>query len=316
MDRRWWAGRVDAHEGDAGRRWHQIVEPLSAATPRGTVVVSGFACDAGVARNQGRVGAAAGSAAIRAALANLPVHECRRLADGGDVVCVGDDLETAQSELTDELARQLDRGFFPIVLGGGHEMAYASFSGLAVHLEGKRGAPCIGVINFDAHFDLRRAERANSGTPFLQIAESCEKRGWPFRYCCLGISRTANTAALFQRASALNVLWRLDEQLIASRLDETREALAGFIGAADYVYLTLCLDVLPAAVAPGVSAPAARGIGLDIVEPLVDDVVRSGKVAITDIAEMNPRYDIDARTAHVAARLVARVANGIALHQA
>jgi formiminoglutamase len=121
---------------------------------------------------------------------------------------------------------------------------------------------------------------------------------------------------LFERARALEVLWRLDEQLTADRLGETREALAGFVGSVDRVYLTLCLDVLPAAVAPDVSAPAARGIGLDIVEPLVDEVVRSGKLAIADIAEMNPRYDIDARTARVAARLAARVANGIALRHA
>jgi formiminoglutamase len=315
MDR-CWAGRVDAAEGNAGRRWHQIVAPLSPATPRGTVAISGFACDAGVARNQGRVGAAAGPAAIRTALANLPVHECRQLADGGDVVCVGDDLEHAQSELADELKRQLDRGLFPIVLGGGHEIAYASFNGLAGHLEGKGGALRIGVINFDAHFDLRRAERANSGTPFLQIAESCEARGWPFRYCCLGISRTANTAALFERAQSLDVLWRLDEQLTGVGLVESQAMLARFIGSVDYVYLTLCLDALPAAIAPGVSAPAARGIGLDVIEPLVDDIVRSGKLALADIAEMNPRYDIDGRTARVAARLAARIANGVALRSA
>ena len=63
--------------------------------------------------------------------------------------------------------------------------------------------PRIGILNFDAHFDLRHAERASSGTPFRQIAELCQASDWPFAYCCLGISRLSNTAALFDQAQRL-----------------------------------------------------------------------------------------------------------------
>ena len=48
------------------------------------------------------------------------------------------------------------------------------------------------------------------------------------------------------------------------------------------------------------------------VEPLLDLVVSSGKLKLADIAEMNPNFDIDGRTAAVAARVVARIANGVA----
>jgi formiminoglutamase len=89
-------------------------------------------------------------------------------------------------------------------------------------------------------------------------------------------------------------------------------ALQSFVAASDDVYLTVCLDVLPAAVAPGVSAPAPRGVGLDMLEPLIETVCASGKVRAADIAEMNPRFDIDGRTAAVAARIAARIANGVA----
>jgi formiminoglutamase len=196
---------------------------------------------------------------------------------------------------------------FPLTLGGGHEVAFGAFAGLAARLAGER-SPRIGIVNFDAHFDLRRADRANSGTPFLQIAEDCRQRGWPFHYACIGVSRYANTRALFERAGELGVQWVADEDVEATasfRLDK-------FLGAVDHAYLTFCLDVLPAQVAPGVSAPAARGVPLALVEPLVDAVLRSGKLRLADIAEMNPRFDDDGRTAAVAARLVARIANGVA----
>lgn len=304
-----WKGRVDAIEGPLGRRWHELVRPLDEKTEP-CVVLNGFACDAGVARNQGRVGAAEGPAAIRAALASMPVHDCDRIADAGDVACIGDALESAQAALAERIAGQLGRGFFPVTLGGSHEVAFASFSGLATHLARGDGSQRVGIVNFDAHFDLRRADRPNSGTPFLQIADGCEERAWPFRYCCLGVSRYANTRALFERARQLDVVWILDEDM--EQAEPAAGALAGFVSDVDHVYLTVCLDALPAAVAPGVSAPAARGIGLAVVEPLIEAVIASGKLRLADIAEMNPRYDVDRRTAVVAARIVARIANGVA----
>ena len=76
------------------------------------------------------------------------------------------------------------------------------------------------------------------------------------------------------------------------------------------VHLTVDLDALPAHVAPGVSAPAARGLALEVAEALVDDVLASGKLALFEVAELNPRLDLDGRTARVAARLVEQVARG------
>lgn len=318
-DMRVWTGRVDHAEGPAGRRWHQQMRPLETQTSG--VALLGFACDAGVERNHGRIGAHAGPLAIRRMLANLPVPGSGNLIDAGDVQALpgtdDDGLEAAQEALSGHVADLLARGLFPLVLGGGHEVAFGSFGGLARHLarhlasapaNGAPRPPRIGIINLDAHFDLRMANRASSGTPFRQISEDCQARGWPFHYCCLGVSEFANTVALFQRAEALGVLWRRDTDMDLSQRDATLAQLDGFLSNVDHVYLTVCLDVLPAAVAPGVSAPAACGVALDVIEPIVDAVGRSGKLRLADIAEMNPCFDIDGRTARVAARLVARIA--------
>ena len=306
-----WRGRTDPEEGELGRRWHEAIRSPSQG---GGIALLGFACDAGVARNQGRVGARSGPAAIRAALAGLPASHSLAAFDAGDVAPRSspddDGLENAQERLSASLAELLELCALPIVLGGGHEVAYGSFGGLARHLRNRMpgAVPRIGIVNLDAHFDLRLGERASSGTPFRQIAEDCTASGWPFHYCCLGVSEFANTAALFARAEALGVVWRRDCDMDLLQRDATLTQLAAFLSGIDHVYLTVDLDVLPASVAPGVSAPAARGVSLEIIEPLIDLVVTSGKLRLMDVAEMNPLLDIDFRTARTAARLVARVA--------
>ena len=308
VDRSVWQGRVDALEGELGARWHQRIA-LADEHSRGGVALLGFACDAGVQRNHGRIGARFAPTQIRRFLANIPVPQnAVALWDAGDVRCEGDALESAQAEFSARMAALLAQGVFPIGLGGGHEIAYASFGGLAEHLSrNAERAPNIGIINLDAHFDLRRDERASSGTPFLQIANECARRGWAFHYLCLGVSAFANTAALFERAGALGANWRLDEQMQERHLPEILAQVEAFIAPLDAIYLTIDLDVLPAAVAPGVSAPSALGVPLAVVEAVADRVCASGKLRVADLAEFNPEFDVDGHTARVVARLAARM---------
>ncbi|MCK2094361.1 formimidoylglutamase [Thauera aromatica] len=298
-----WTGRIDP-EPDSPR-WHQVIAPFATAAAAGAVLL-GFACDEGVRRNQGRPGAAAAPAAIRKALAGLAWHRSGPAYDAGDVVCADGDLDGAQARLAEKLAAVLAGGHFPLVLGGGHEVAFGTWQGLAAHLEGNgEHAPRIGIVNLDAHFDLRDPAHAHSsGTPFAQIAEAAAARGWPFRYACLGVSRAANTRALFHRAAELDVLMREDREITPVTLPEVRAALDAFIADCEHLYLTIDLDVLPAGEAPGVSAPAARGVPLALLEELLEPLRDSGKLRVADLAELNPEYDIDQRTARIAARLV------------
>ena len=262
----------------------------------------GFACDEGVRRNKGRVGAAGAPLAVRKLLANTAWHLNRPVYDGGDVSCPDDDLDTAHGRLAERVAAALDLGHFPLVLGGGHEVAFGSWSGLNRHLG---GSGKVGIINFDAHFDLRmKQEQASSGTPFFQIAEQCIAQGTPFHYACLGVAETANTQALFARADELGVWYVKDEAMSERALPTLLSGLDAFIACCDHLYLTIDLDVLPGNLMPGVSAPAARGVELAVIEPLIAHIRASGKLRLADLAELNPTLDQDNRSARVAARLV------------
>lgn len=305
-----WSGRTDAAEGGRARRWHQVVRPRDiAAAP---VALVGFACDAGVVRNQGRPGAVAGPAALRRALANVPVHALEEVDDLGDVACAADALEQAQAEFGEVVSGVIRSSGVPIGLGGGHEIAYGSYLGLQQALSAAGDGRPVGIVNFDAHFDLRAGERASSGTPFRQILEHAAASDRPVEYLCIGVSRFSNTPALFERARSLGVRWVLDEDTRADRHANLLEEVTGLLARVGHLYLTVCLDVFPAAVAPGVSAPAALGIDPGLVERLVDVVTASGKLKVADVAELNPKFDIDSRTARLAARLVARIAEGLA----
>ena len=129
---------------------------------------------------------------------------------------------------------------------------------------------------------------------------------------CVGASEAANTPALFDRARALGVTIVTD---LEAAQPEASLQLQRFIEASSAVYLTFCLDVLPPAVAPGVSAPAGLGVALHRVVTLLKDALvacghgRPGsKLLLADMAELNPRFDSDGRTARTAARLVYELA--------
>ncbi|MBR5495106.1 MAG: formimidoylglutamase, partial [Psychrobacter sp.] len=286
----------------------------------------GFACDQGVRRNQGRVGARAAPPLIRRAFATLPViaplQTCydnqlaTLLGDAGDIYCHDDDdfaahtLEQAQLKYADKVSAIVKQGGLPIGLGGGHAIAYGSFLGLWQALENTSEAnatPTIGIINFDAHLDIRQSDVATSGTPFRQIAEHLDAHGQPFHYCCIGVSRFSNTAALFDRAEQLDVHIISDEDCHYQPWQILADQVINFINQVDVVYLTIDMDCLPANVVPGVSAPAAYGIELRFVERMVKTIMATGKVKMADIAEINPTFDIDGRSCKVAARLLATI---------
>ncbi len=313
-----WQGRIDSEETPTALRWHQKVKAWNRSFDlEHANVLLGFVCDEGVRRNLGRPGARNGPAAIRSALANLAYFQSACSYDAGDVVCNNQDLEQAQATLVEQVSNILQHNGFPIILGGGHEMAWGSFLGLTNYLNNVDTQRRIGIINFDAHFDLRNPQpQSSSGTPFRQIAQWCDDRNKKFNYMALGINQSANTAALFEYAKQKNVRWVSDADCTLDRLDIIEVSLANFLNKIDDLYLTICLDVFPASVAPGVSAPAAVGVDPFVIIKLIQMLKALCKeqqviCRLSDIAELNPDYDQDNQTANLAARLIHEFASDV-----
>ncbi|BDH58447.1 hypothetical protein MTP03_33860 [Tsukamurella sp. PLM1] len=109
-----WTGRDDG-PGPEHLRWYSA---MASGPVAGATALIGFASDAGVVRNLGRPGAAAGPAALRGALGTLALAGDLDVTDLGDVVVTGDgDLETGQERLGAAVTSVLDDGGLPVVLG-------------------------------------------------------------------------------------------------------------------------------------------------------------------------------------------------------
>ncbi|MFC4128705.1 formimidoylglutamase [Nocardia rhizosphaerae] len=296
-----WTGRVDGTTPEH-LRWHQAVTEYVPGGDTGACAFLGFASDAGIRRNKGRPGAAQGPGALRRALSPMALRTPLRAVDAGTVTVFGDDLEGGQHLLGTKVSGLLDDGAFPVVLGGGHEVAYGTYLGVAGSTRRTTGTR-VGILNLDAHFDLRPDPVPSSGTPFRQILDADPD----VRYAVLGISQPSNTTVLFDTADRFGVSYLLDDDCEPTRAGDF---VAGFLAGIDLLHLTIDLDVLPAAVAPGVSAPAAFGVPLSVVQAVCDQVTGSGKLAVVDVAELNPALDPDQRTARTAARLIHRIVTG------
>jgi len=311
-----WQGRIDDEENSPAPRWHQKIQAWDGSSDLNhNSTLLGFACDEGVSRNQGRIGARYGPSALRRAMANMAYFQKNNALDAGDILCEAQDLEQAQQQLANHVENILHHHGLPLVLGGGHEQAWGNFLGISQYVSKTQANQQIGIINFDAHFDLRNPlPQATSGTPFRQIASYCEHNQKNFNYLVFGINPTANTSALFEFAKQHQVIWHNDIHCTLSNIAKLETQLQNFLPSIDALYLTICLDVFAANLAPGVSAPSVIGIDPVVVIHLIKVIktlckTHGVKLMLADIAELNPNYDINAMTAKLAARLVHEIVN-------
>lgn len=269
-----------------------------------TIALLGYSSDEGVRRNHGRIGSVHGPDAIRKQLGKMPNHlkQETRLIDLGNLECEDQNLEGLQNELSEAVKYILENNAIPIILGGSHDLAYGHYNGLVKHIpEGKT----IGIINFDAHFDLRPNTNGNSsGTPFYQIAMEHQAKGTLFKYLALGVRRDANTKNLYEFAEAHQAYYLQRKYFCMTHSEHVELRLIQFIEDVDFLYTTIDLDGFSSAYAPGVSAPSPMGFSPDIIIKSLKLIIESEKLLGLDVAELNPKYDIDDQTAKLAASLV------------
>lgn len=295
-----WQGRLDGEE----LLYHRIFQRVKAESNYDLIstndfVLHGFAVDEGVRRNKGRQGAKDAPDVIRKNMSNFPViRPDFSLLDFGNITCEDGNLENTQNELAKNVSKVLLKGGKSLVLGGGHEVTFGHYRGVKTAFQEQK----IGIVNFDAHFDNRQPENgvgASSGTGFWQIAQEGE-----INSLHIGIQRNSNTLKLFDTAHQFGMKYILADELFFENLPSIYERVNELAESVDFLYMTICMDVFNASIAPGVSASAYNGIFADAAFMHVyRHILRNEKLIALDIAEVNPGLDIQDHTARLAASL-------------
>jgi agmatinase len=181
----------------------------------------------------------------------------------------------------------LAEGWRPLALGGDHSVTYPILRAMS------RSHPSLTILHLDAHPDLYQefeGDRFSHACPFARIMEE----GLAQRLVQVGV-RTLNP---HQRSQAQK--YGVEQIEMRSWEKGDRPAVDG------RVYLSVDLDVLDPAFAPGVSHREPGGLSVREVLSLVQ--LAGGTLVGADVVEYNPREDLAGVTATAAAKIVKEIA--------
>jgi agmatinase len=233
-----------------------------------------------------------------------------RIVDFGDAPVVPADAERSHKAIEATLRAVLAADAMPIVLGGDHSITEPEVAACAaVH------GP-IGLVHFDSHTDTGTqvfgAERSH-GTPMYRLVEA----GWidPKRYVQIGLRGYWPGEAEFawQRNRGITSLFMHDvrDQGIEALIERAIEAVGE-----GPVFLTVDVDVLDPAFAPGTGTPEPGGMTPLELLPSVRRVARELELVGADVVEVIPTAPGSADiTALVADRIVREMLTGFALRK-
>jgi formiminoglutamase len=277
--------------------------------------IIGVPTDEGVKRNGGRAGADGGPNAIRTELyqrtpfvigkenspSELVIFDC------GDIK-TGKTLEETHDKLAETVHALISSGIIAVVLGGGHDIAYPNFLGCS------KGKKKVGVMNIDTHLDFRKpAPKCNSGTSFRQMLDHLNSPLNAMNFVEVGIQSFANAhehySDLIERGATIFSLRDVREEGITKILDLAYELATTSV---ESLYISFDLDVVNGSDAPGVSAPLPTGFTAEEFLTAALFAGKRHKTKLIDIAEMNPKYDADGRTAKLAALAIMYFLTGVA----
>ncbi|MCX7972919.1 MAG: agmatinase [Candidatus Aminicenantes bacterium] len=248
-------------------------------------------------------GAALGPQAIRRASTSKALNPFTELGinleteativDLGDVDTSGD-VDKTFIQIEEAVARILDQGAVPIILGGDHSITFPiikAFSKYFHHLD---------LLHFDAHPDLYPdlyGDRLSHACPFARILEA----GLIKKLVQIGIrAATAEQRAIASKYGVTMI--EMKDLKVIPRLNFTNP-----------LYISFDLDSLDPAFAPGVAHHEPGGLSTRQVFDLLHEL--EANIVGLDVVELNPSRDPSGITAAAAVKIIKEVAGHIIKHR-
>jgi agmatinase len=277
--------------------------PLIDEVQRAHIAVVGVPFDTGTTY---RPGARLGPSAIRQASRLLrpfnphsgtfPFAD-HQVVDAGDIACTPFSSDQAVGEIEAGMRGLLERAPIPIVLGGDHTVALPVLRCMRAHA----GEP-IAVVHFDAHLDTWDSYFGASythGTPFRRAAEE----GLLWRQRCVHVGVRGPLYGIEDVADDSDLGFRILSTPFVARTgaQETAESIKAMVGDAP-VYVSVDIDVLDPAFAPGTGTPEPGGLlSRELLAVLRH--LRGIRLVGADVVEVSPPFDSSEVTALVAANV-------------
>ncbi|TMI56880.1 agmatinase [Candidatus Bathyarchaeota archaeon] len=244
-----------------------------------------------------KAGSRFGPGAIRDVSANLELYSIRSnvdlekvpVHDMGDVDTVEDSQETLK-RVTSVWSELVAADKIPIMVGGEHTITKAAIDALPLDL---------GVVSFDAHLDLRDeylGEKIMHATFMRRVAE----RIGPGHVMEVGIRAFSKPELDYCKKSGVEVITPLD--LRRSSVEKTAQRIRSFLAKSPHAYVTVDIDALDPAYAPGVGNPEPDGLSTDELLTLVQGSMGRNIIGL-DAVEVSPELD-SGQTAAVCAKVI------------
>jgi agmatinase len=224
-----------------------------------------------------------------------------KIVDCGDVAMVPGRWEENSRATTATIKAILDRGAVPVALGGEDSTPIPVMRGY----EG-RGPMC--VVQIDAHIDWRD-EREGIREGLSSTMRRASEMPWVKGMVQIGIRGFGSARKVeFDDARKYGSVLVGAEELHRLGVEEILRRVPG----SERYYITMDMDGLDPAIAPGVWGPAFGGVTYYEATNLLKGIAAKGRVVGFDLVEVVPSADVQDMTSRLAARMVLNLIGAIA----
>lgn len=238
-----------------------------------------------------------------------------RMADYGDAQLLHGAIELNFANMKKFTSEIVTSGAIPIILGGDHAISWPNVAALADHV----GHGKVGVVHFDAHVDtspLMPGQYASHGSHFFQLLENGEINGQNFVQ--VGLRGYWPGPDIIRYLEDHHVRSHYMAEIHKHGFKEVLDrAINEAMDGADYLFLSVDIDVVDPSAAPGTGSPEPGGLSSHDILMATRRICHEVGIAGMDLVEVSPPMDSGNNiTQHLATRVVWEALTGLAMRKA